>query len=131
MNEPMNEYGLAKKIVQHLDYGTANLDRRLQYRLQAARQHALEAYAEPHHSFGLAWGGHGGKGGHSGTHSPFRAWMPLVILVLGLIFVTYWQTTQQTNDVSEIDAHLLAGDLPIHALIDTGFDTWLKGSTQE
>ncbi|MCL4470377.1 MAG: DUF3619 family protein [Gammaproteobacteria bacterium] len=127
----MNERDLAKKIVQHLDYGTANLDVRLQYRLQAARQHALEAYAKPHHSFSLAWGGHGGKGGHSGTHSPFRAWVPLVALVLGLIFVTYWQTTQQMNDVSEIDAHLLAGELPIHALIDTGFDTWLKGSSQE
>lgn len=128
----MNEHDLAKKIVQHLDYGTGDLDSRLQYRLQAARQHALETYAKPHHRFSLAWGGgHGGKDGHSGSHSPFRAWVPLVVLILGLMFVTYWQNTQQMNDVSEIDAHLLAGDLPIHALIDTGFDTWLEGSSQE
>ena len=68
--------------------------------------------------------------GHHG-HSPFRAWVPLAVLVLGLVFVTYWQTTQQMNDISEIDAHLLAQDLPIHAFIDTGFDTWLEGSSQE
>lgn len=127
----MNERDLAKKIVQHLDYGTTNLDSRLQYRLQAARQHALEAYAKPRHSFSLAWGGHGGRGGHGHAHSPFRAWVPLVVLVLGLMFVTYWQTTQQMNDVSEIDAHLLAQDLPIHAFIDNGFDTWLEGSSPE
>ncbi|MGE5028129.1 MAG: DUF3619 family protein [Betaproteobacteria bacterium] len=125
----MNERDLAKKIVQHLDYGTTDLDSRLQYRLQAARQHALESCAKPRHGFSLAWGGHGGKGGYG--HSPFRAWVPLVMLVLGLMFVTYWQTTQQINDVSEIDAHLLAQDLPIHAFIDNGFDTWLEGSSPE
>jgi len=125
----MNEHDLAKKIVRHLDYGAANLDSRLQYRLQTARQHALEAYAEPRHSFGLAWTGHG-HGGHHG-HSPFRAWAPLALLVLGLMFATYWQNTQEMNDVSEIDAHLLAQDLPVHAFIDNGFDTWLEGSSQQ
>jgi hypothetical protein len=131
MNEPMNEYGLAKKITQHLDYGTANLDSRIQYRLQAARQHALEAYAKPHHSFSLAWGGHGGGSDHHRGHSPFRAWLPLAVLLLGLMFITYWQTTEQMNDISEIDAHLLAEELPFDAFIDTGFDTWLEGSSEE
>ncbi|BAN34657.1 hypothetical protein SCD_n00816 [Sulfuricella denitrificans skB26] len=131
MNEPMNEYGLAKKITQHLDYGTANLESRIQYRLQAARQHALEVYAKPQHSFSLAWGHSGNGGHHHGSHSPFRTWLPLVVLVLGLMFVTYWQTTQQPSDIAEIDAHLLAGDLPLHAFIDNGFDTWLEGSSQE
>lgn len=129
MNEPIDENSLAKKIVQHLDYGTTNLDSRLQYRLQAARQHALEAYAKPRHSFVLAWARHG-HGSHHG-HSHFHAWVPLVALVLGLIFVTYWQNTQEMYDASEIDAHLLAQDLPIHAFIDNGFDTWLEGSPQE
>jgi len=129
MNDPMNEYGLAKKIVHHLDYGTAHLDSRLQHRLQMARQHALEAYAKPRHSFSLAWARHG-HSSHRG-HSPFRAWVPLALLVLGLMFVTYWQNTQEMNDVSEIDAHLLAQDLPIHAFIDNGFDTWLEGSPQQ
>jgi hypothetical protein len=129
MNEPMNEYGLAKKIVRHLDYGTAHLDSRLQYRLQTARQHALGAYTKPRHSFSLAWASHGHNSHRS--HSSFRTWVPLALLVLGLMFATYWQNTQDTNDVSEIDAHLLAQDLPIHAFIDSGFDTWLEGSSQQ
>ena len=129
MNEPIDKNSLAKKIVQHLDYGTANLDSHLQQRLQTARQHALDAYAKPRHSFSLAWARHG-HGSHHG-HSHFRAWVPLVALVLGLAFVTYWQNTQEMYDASEIDAHLLAQDLPIHAFIDNGFDTWLEGSPQE
>ncbi|MCE5180789.1 MAG: DUF3619 family protein [Betaproteobacteria bacterium] len=130
MNEPMDENSLAKKIVRHLDYGTSDLDSRLQYRLQAARQHALEAYAKPRHSFSLAWA-HAGHGSHGRSHSPFRAWVPLMVLVLGLMFVTYWQTTQQMNDISEIDTHLLAQDLPIHAFVDDGFDAWLESSSQQ
>lgn len=126
----MNEHDLAKRITQHLDHGASQLDSRLQYRLQAARQHALEAYAKPRHSFSLAWG-HGSHGGHHGGHSPFRAWLPLAALLLGLLFITYWQTTEQMNDVSEIDAHLLAEDFPLHAFIDSGFDAWLEGSSQE
>jgi hypothetical protein len=89
----------------------------------------LEAYAKPHHNFSLAGVIHG----HSGTHghSHFRAWVPLALLLLGLMFVTYWQNTPEVNDVSEIDTHLLAEDLPLHAFIDNGFDTWLEGSSQE
>lgn len=124
----MNENDLAKKIVQHLDQGTSNLDARVQYRLQAARQHALEASAKPRHSFHLAWDGH--NIGHHGIHSPFRAWIPLAALIAGLLFITYWQTSPQT-DVFEVDAYLLAQDLPIHAFIDTGFDTWLAGTSEE
>lgn len=131
MNEPMNEYGLAKKITQYLDYGTSELDSRVQFRLQAARQRALEAYAKPHHSFNLAWDGHNGKSSHHRSHSPFRSWLPLAVLLLGLMFITYWQTTDQMNDLSEIDAHLLAEELPFDAFIDTGFDTWLEGSSEE
>ena len=58
-------------------------------------------------------------------------WLPLVVLLLGLMFITYWQATDQMNDISEIDAHLLAEELPFDAFIDTGFDTWLEGSSEE
>ena len=131
MNEPMNEYGLAKKIVRHLDQGTANLDSTLKDRLQMARKHALDLYVQPNHNFSLAWAGHGAKGSHKGTHPSARAWVTLAVLVLGIMFFTYWQATQDLNDVSEIDVHLLAHDLPINAFIDTGFDTWLEGSSPE
>lgn len=127
----MNEQDLAKKIVQHLDQGTANLDSQLKNRLQVAREHALDLYVQPNHNFNLAWSWHGNKGGHNDAHSPSRAWISLAVLVLGLMFIVYWQTTQDINDVSDIDVHLLAHDLPINAFIDTGFDTWLEGSSPQ
>lgn len=134
MNEPMNEYGLAKRIVQHLDQGTANLDNTLKDRLKMAREHALNSYAQPSHNFSLAWAGHDAQGSHSnhkGIHPSPRAWVTLAALVLGIMFFTYWQATEDVNDLSEVDTHLLASDLPVNAFIDTGFDTWLEGSSPE
>lgn len=132
MNEPMNEYGLAKKIIQHLNQGAADLDSSLKDRLKMARNHALDSYVQPSHNFNLAWaGGHGGNVGRKGIHPSPRAWISLAALVLGFMFITYWQTTDDVNDLSEVDTHLLASDLPVNAFIDTGFDTWLEGSSPE
>ena len=50
----MNEQDMAKKISQHLNYGTNKLDRSVLARLQAARQQALELHAKPRRAFGLA-----------------------------------------------------------------------------
>ena len=128
MNEPMNEEGLAKKFIAHLNQGADGLDNQVQKRLQAARQRALETYVQPSHNFVLA-GNHGAN--HSRSHSPFRTWVSLAVLILGLLTVTYWQTSQDMDDGSEIDAPLLAHDLPLDAFSDTGFDTWLEGSSPE
>lgn len=121
------ENELAKRIVRHLDESIAQLDGNLHYRLQAIRERALEAYPKPRHSLSLAWAAHGG-----GQHrSPFLAWLPFAALILGLLFTVTWHATQQANDLSEIDVHLLAEDLPVTAFIDTGFDAWLEGSSPE
>ena len=50
------------------------------------------------------------------------------LLVLGMVGVTYWQV--QSNDIAEIDASLLSGELPIDAYLDSGFEAWLKRSSQ-
>ena len=53
----------------------------------------------------------------------------LGLLVLGLIGITYWQS-MQSSDIAEIDASLLSGELPISAYLDSGFEAWLKRSSQ-
>jgi len=45
------------------------------------------------------------------------------LLALGI--TSYLQLSQ--NEPDDLDAFLLAGDLPVHAYIDKDFDTWLKG----
>jgi hypothetical protein len=46
------------------------------------------------------------------------------VVVAGLAGLLYWQTSSHHEE--ELDAGLLAGELPIHAYTDPGFDAWLR-----
>ena len=56
--------------------------------------------------------------------------LALGLLLFSLIGVTYWQLTIQSSDIAEIDASLLSSELPINAYLDSGFEAWLKRSSQ-
>jgi hypothetical protein len=134
----MNESDLARKITQHLDSGLELLKDDTLARLQSARKKALAAYDPKHqHSFGLAWVGHGGHHGHghagkSGRFQPLqRTWVLLAALIFGLLLVNYWQSYHQAGDPAEIDAYLLAEDLPVNAYLDNGFEAWLDDSAKQ
>lgn len=131
----MNEKDIAKKISQHLNYGANQLDRSVLLRLQAARQQALGLQAQPGHAFGLAWAAGGDAdihhhGHHHGHHLSLRFWLSLAVLLVALLVAMNWQTMNgEVHD--EIDATLLAEeDLPVHAYLDSDFDTWLEQSSQ-
>ncbi len=128
----MNERDIAKKISQHLNYGANQLDRAILLRLQAARQQALGLQARPRHAFSLAWAGGdaGGHHGHHGHHLSLRFWLSLAVLLAALFVAVNWQT-MNGDAHDEIDATLLAEeDLPVHAYLDSDFDTWLEQSSQ-
>jgi hypothetical protein len=127
----MNEQELAGKIVQHLDQGLGHIDQGTLYRLQSARQAALDCYREaPQPVFGLAWAGEIAFRSNS-RYLNSRNLLALGLLLLSLIGVTYWQLViNQSNDIAEIDASLLTGDLPINAYLDSDFEAWLKRSSQ-
>lgn len=122
----MNEPDLAKKIARQLDEGLDLLKQGTLNQLQSARKEALAHYHAPRPVFGLVWAGLG-KTGH-GPHG-VRFWLPTLMLILGLSGLAYWQTAQQDNDTDEVDAALLAGDLPLHAYFDEDFDAWLESSS--
>ena len=127
----MNEPELANRIVQHLNQGLGTIKQGTLYQLQSARQAALDRYREaPQPVFGLAWAG---DLAFRISHNRFvngRNMLALGLLVLGLIGVTYWQMVLQANDVAEVDASLLADELPINAYLDKNFEAWLKRSSQ-
>ena len=52
--------------------------------------------------------------------------LPLFALVAGLLFIQYTQTESQISIAAEIDADLLADDLPPKAYSDAGFVEFLK-----
>lgn len=128
----MNENELAKKIVQHLDRGLGHIKQGALYKLQSARMAALERYREtpPQPVLGLAWAGDVAFRLSQIHYFNARNVLALGLLLLGLIGVTYWQLVIQSNDIAEIDASLLTGELPINAYLDSGFEAWLRRSSQ-
>jgi hypothetical protein len=54
------------------------------------------------------------------------SWMPLAILVAGLVLIQQWNDREQVLAAAEIDAVLLADDLPPAAWSDPGFREYLK-----
>lgn len=130
----MNERDMAKMISQHLNYGTNQLDRSVLLRLQAARQQAVALHAKPRHAFSLAWAGGDADDHHrhhdgAGHHFSLRFWLSLAVLLAGLLIAVNWQS-MNGDQYDEVDATLLAEDLPVHAYLDSDFDTWLEQSSQ-
>ena len=125
----MNEQELAGKIVQHLDHGLDHIKQGTLYQLQSARKAALDRYREtPQPIFGLAWAGNIAFLAGRSRYFNARNLLALGLLLLSLIGVTYWQVTTQANDIADIDASLLTGELPINAYLDSDFEAWLKRS---
>lgn len=54
--------------------------------------------------------------------------LPLVVLVLGLLWIDRHHTRAQIEAAAEVDAALLADDLPPEAYRDPGFAEFLKSS---
>lgn len=57
------------------------------------------------------------------------ALLPLVVLVLGLVAIDQWHSRAQINAAADVDAALLADDLPPSAYDDPGFAEFLKSPT--
>lgn len=128
MNQPEQE--LARSIVRHLDYGLTQLDAAIGERLAAARRAALARYRErPEPLLGLAWAGKVPGAGVRQLQGA-RHLLVAAALIAALVGFAYWQSVGRLNELAEIDASLLADDLPIHAYLDKGFDSWLKRSSR-
>ena len=124
----MNQTETAKKITAYLDKGTAQLKAGTAYKLQAARQAALDAMRLPQRSpeLALADSRGGSQGGGRPLFADARLWIGMLLLVGGVLFFQNWQIAQQTRDIEETDAALLTSELPIEAYLDRGFQNWLK-----
>ncbi len=126
MNQP--EHELARKIVQHLDRGTEQLEPGVRERLLAARRLALSQHREQTVAVtGLAWAGQlAARFAEQGNG--VRYLVAVSMLVAALAGVIIWQNNGASNELAEIDSGLLTDELPINAYLDKGFDSWLKRS---
>ena len=120
----MNETQFGNKIRQLLNQGLS-VDKSAADRLRAASGRALSRQrAEP--APALAWADNvlGSLGGWSGLS--LRLLAPFVALVISVFAIYSWQQNQRLAEIEEIDAQLLADDLPIDAFLDRNFQSWLK-----
>lgn len=122
----------AQRIVAHLTEESGNVGSDISERLRFARETALQrarnSRAVPSASSSLNRSGAslvlGGWSGSWGLKA--ASLLPLVALVVGLFFIQNIQTEEQIAIAAEIDADLLADDLPPRAYTDPGFVEFLK-----
>ncbi len=122
----MNENEVAGRIVARLDQDLADLPATTVQRLQAARSAAMSAYRPDRPLWGHAGAGSILSGWSLGRGLTTRLVLPAAIILASLTGLIYWQMSSHHEE--ELDTGLLAGELPIHAYTDPGFETWLKHS---
>lgn len=120
----MNETNVAGKIIARLDQDLAELPAPIVRKLQSARMAAAAAYRPR-----KPWWGHSGTGNilsglGLGRGLTTRLVLPAAVVLASLSGLIYWQMSSHHDE--ELDTGLLAGELPIHAYTDPGFETWLK-----
>ena len=119
----MSEQEFGRKICREMDAGLSRLDGRVLDRLDAARRAALAASGRPAKRTvtGLALVG-GWLTGHDSAHVRHVISGLALLACLGGAYV--WFTNDAADD--DVDAILLADELPPQAYLDHQFDKWLN-----
>lgn len=128
------EARLALRMTARLTEKSAELPQDVTERLRFAREQALQraqaARATTSAASATVANGGGtlmlGNPGGSGRWMQLAAWLPLVALVGGLVLIQRLHTQSQIAAAAEIDASILADDLPPAAYSDPGFVEFLK-----
>ncbi len=121
----MNEDHVGARIRGLLNQGLT-LDATKISQLRAAREQALERQRQESWVLVPVWAGR--MFAPSGGAARFL--LPLVFGILVLIAFQYFQKSQMVDELGELDAAVLKGDLPIDAYLDSGFQSWLRKSTE-
>jgi uncharacterized membrane protein (Fun14 family) len=127
----------ARRVVARLSDGAGDLGGDVAERLRFGRERAPERAALARKTaassspVGVTGGGGALLGGGTGWWLRAASVLPLVALLVGLVLIQRWQTTAQISVAAEVDAALLADDLPPTAYRDAGFVEFLKTPPRE
>lgn len=121
-DDQLDEQAFGRRIAACLNASTHELDDHLAARLQAARNRALAA----HHPRG-GWlrlpavaGLARGFGGRLGQG------LAVAVVAAVVLVANPWSSWSDLVDLADIDAALLADELPIDAYLDSDFTEWLQ-----
>ena len=126
-----DRYGL--KLASYLSLSAAELPHEFSERLRAARVQAVasrkvvrsrtaSAVLGNGSEATLAWGSENGLG----WWGRIGAVLPLLVLVVGLLTISFVQEDSRAQEIAEVDAALLTDALPPAAFADSGFLQFLK-----
>lgn len=132
------EHRLGARLAAALAERTQALPHDLSERLRVAREGAVARAREVRRPAAVAAGGRtvmpvsrggaavAGLGGFVPWWQRAASVLPLVLLVLGFVMVERFAIFEQVQAATEIDAMLLADDLPPDAYSDPGFAEYLR-----
>ena len=120
----MNDDDLARRIVDKLDRGLTELPPSIVESLAQIRQRALHSRTEPASGFARM------REWISGHRFAFQVALPAFFVAVASAIAIYLQV-ETSQDPFDIEAALLADELPLHAYTDPGFDKWLRHSSQD
>ncbi len=124
------------KLASRLSAGTQDLPYEVSERLRAARMQALghrkvavrQVAHAVHANGGAATLSFGDEG--LGWGNRIASLVPLIALVVGLVGINAFLNDHRAQEVAEVDAALLADELPPTAYADSGFIQYLKSSQE-
>ena len=120
-------YRLAARLSENAEQLPSDLSERLRFAREQALERAREARAATAPSTLLFSAGRSAVfGGLSSWWVRLGSALPILALVAGLLLIQHWHTQSQIATAAEIDADLLADDLPPAAYSDAGFVEFLK-----
>ena len=126
----MNERELGAKWKRDLDRSLEELSPRVLRRLQSAREAAVARARQVEAAHGVSWSAAGARLlGDPTRRLGTRYWLPLAALIAGLAVIYYWHVAAVPQEAEELE--LLAGELPLNAYLDKGFDHWLSDSSRQ
>lgn len=125
----MNEQHFGNRIKRTLNEGLS-LNPAVLDRLRMARETALERQRLEQPSYLWSWATQPGGPANGPRSLVSSLLLPALILALGLFVVNYWHQAQTAQEIVQIDEAVLLGELPLDAYLDSGFDAWLKRSSE-
>lgn len=120
------EARLALRLAAGLDEVADRAPHDIEQRLRVAREQALARVRERRAGAATVSVSAGGAGALGGWWMRLASVLPLLLLVGGLVAISQEVVQEQVDAAAEIDAALLADDLPPAAYSDPGFLAFLK-----
>lgn len=122
----MNELHFGSRVRTLLDRRLTDIDAGQLDRLRQARERALAVQKQPAPQPALAAAGRFARL-HVGSPRS-RLLLAAGALLAATWLVAYWHADGLIDELSEVDTALLADDVPVEALLDAGFESWLGDS---